>query len=60
MLTTGDDLQGSSEQAWRLQIEETIKSHFARQRELNDEAAVAAVTGLYETGLAALAEKLDQ
>ncbi|MCA8883082.1 MAG: SRPBCC family protein [Rhodobacteraceae bacterium] len=28
--------------------------------ELNDEAAVAAVTGLYETGLAALAEKLDQ
>ena len=34
MLTTEDDLQGSSEQAWKLQIEETIKSHFARQREL--------------------------
>jgi type III restriction enzyme len=34
MLTTEDDLQGSSEQAWRLQIEETIKCHFARQREL--------------------------
>src|SRR5262249_30175340 len=25
---------GSSEQAWRLQIEETIRSHFARQREI--------------------------
>jgi type III restriction enzyme len=34
MLTTDDDLQGSSEQAWRLQIEETIRSHFARQRDL--------------------------
>jgi len=34
MLTTDDDLQGSSEQVWNLQIEETIKSHFARQREL--------------------------
>jgi type III restriction enzyme len=34
ILTTEDDLQGSSEQAWKLQIEETIKSHFARQREL--------------------------
>jgi type III restriction enzyme len=34
MLTTEDDLQGSSEQAWKLQIEETIRSHFARQREL--------------------------
>ncbi|MFO1029861.1 MAG: DEAD/DEAH box helicase family protein [Planctomycetota bacterium] len=34
ILTTQDDLQGSSEQAWKLQIEETIKSHFARQREL--------------------------
>lgn len=34
LLTTEDDLQGSSEQAWKLQIEETIKSHFARQREL--------------------------
>ncbi|MDX2023273.1 MAG: DEAD/DEAH box helicase family protein [Deltaproteobacteria bacterium] len=34
MLTTEDDLQGSSEQAWKLQIEESIKSHFARQREL--------------------------
>lgn len=34
MLTTDDDLQGSSEQAWKLQIEETIRSHFARQREL--------------------------
>ena len=33
-LTTEDDLQGSSEQAWRLQIEETIRSHFGRQREL--------------------------
>lgn len=33
-LTTDDDLQGSSEQAWKLQIEETIRSHFARQREL--------------------------
>ncbi len=36
MLTTEDDLQGSSEQAWKLQIEETIKSHFARQRELKN------------------------
>lgn len=36
MLTTEDDLQGSSEQAWRLQIEETIRSHFARQRELKN------------------------
>jgi type III restriction enzyme len=34
MLTTEDDLQGSSEQAWKLQIEETIKSHFVRQHEL--------------------------
>lgn len=34
ILTTEDDLQGSSEQAWKLQIEETIKSHFARQRDL--------------------------
>jgi type III restriction enzyme len=34
VLTTEDDLQGSSEQAWKLQIEETIRSHFARQREL--------------------------
>jgi type III restriction enzyme len=33
-LTTEDDLQGSSEQAWKLQIEETIKSHFACQRSL--------------------------
>jgi type III restriction enzyme len=34
LMTTEDDLQGSSEQAWKLQIEETIKTHFARQREL--------------------------
>ncbi|SRR6266568_538952 len=34
MLTTEDDLQGSSEQTWKLQIEETIRSHLARQREL--------------------------
>ena len=33
-ISTDDDLQGSSEHAWRLQIEETIRSHFARQREL--------------------------
>lgn len=35
-LTTEDDLQGSSEQAWKFQIEETIRSHFARQRELRE------------------------
>jgi type III restriction enzyme len=34
ILTTEDDLQGSSEQTWRLQIEETIRSHFASQRAL--------------------------
>jgi len=34
MLTTQDDLLGSTEQAWKLQIEETIRSHFSRQREL--------------------------
>jgi type III restriction enzyme len=34
MLTTEDDLQGSTEQAWKLQIEETVRSHLARQREL--------------------------
>ena len=34
VLTTDDDLQGSSEQVWKQQIEETIRCHFARQREL--------------------------
>lgn len=34
VLAAGDDLQSCSEEAWAAQIEETIRQHFRRQREL--------------------------